>query len=252
MEGFLKEISNYFLSLISQHSYFIDWNYYSGLFSKYFSVAGFIIGLIFVLIIFGSSAEGQEKAGFLKVVPIIAVINSCVVLSDFLNTIFKQEVIYTGVESTFNAPDNIISGFILTLVISSCYREYGKQAFWFGVATHAALPFLNFSYIELMDGATIILMIVRVILAGVLCLILSHREYFYTSWIWYFGFHMFLRGIKFLIPLMGNLINGQADYASQYTFAATIQYFSQFSMDVIIFVIVLVFGIVFEKGVLES
>lgn len=250
MEAFFKNILDYLLSFVSQYSYFIDWDYYGGLFSKYFSVGGFIIGFIFVLIVYFSSAEEQKKAGFFKVLPIIAVINSCVVLSNFLNNTFQQGFTYSGVESMLNAPDNIISGFILTLVLCSCYRRFGGQAFLFGIATHGALPFLNFAYIEYMDGVSITIMVVRVLLAGFLCLIISHRKYFYTSWIWYFGFHIFLRVGVFLIPLISELVAGEPLYELSYTLETTLEYFSRFTMDTIIFAVILAFAIVFEKGVL--
>ncbi len=252
MEEFFRNILTYLRNFLSQYSYFIDGDYYGGLFSKYFSVAGFIIGFIFVLIVYFSSAEEQKKTGFFKVLPFIAVINSCAVLSKFLNATFHQGYSYTSVESLFNAPDNIISGFILTLVICSCYRRFGRQAFLFGIATHGALPFLNFAYIGYMDDISIGIMVVRILLAGFLCLIICHRKYFYTSWIWYFGFHIFLRLGVFLLPLMSELIFDRTLYETTYTIETIIKYFSQFTMDAIIFAVILVFAIVFEKGVLTA
>lgn len=56
MESFFKDILDYFLNFISQYSFFVNWDYYDGLFSKYFSVGGFIIGFIFVLLVYFSSA----------------------------------------------------------------------------------------------------------------------------------------------------------------------------------------------------
>ena len=74
MEAFFKDISDYFLGFISRYSFFINGDYYGGLFSKYSSVSGFIIGFIFVLLVYFSSAEEQKKAGFFKVLPINALI----------------------------------------------------------------------------------------------------------------------------------------------------------------------------------
>lgn len=251
MESFCKGILEYFLNFISQYSFFIDWDYYSGLFSKYFSVGGFIIGFIFVVLVYFSSAEEQKKAGFFKVLPIIAVINSCVVLTNFLNTAFGQGFSYNGIEIMINAPDNIISGFILTLVISSCYRRFGGRAFLFGIATHAALPLLNYSYFGYMsDGVPILHMILRVSLIGFLCLIMSHRKYFFTSWIWYFGFHMLIRAAVFFLPLLSNQLDGTTMYMMNYTLNGAIEFFSCFTIDGIVFAVILVFAIVFEKGVL--
>lgn len=251
MEVYFKDILDYFLNFISRYSFFVNWDYYGGLFSKYFSVGGFIIGFIFVLLVYFSSAEEQKKAGFFKVLPIIAVINSCTVLTDFMNNTFDQGFAYNGIESMINAPDNIISGFILTLVISSCYRRFGGRAFLFGIATHAALPLLNFSYFGYMnDGVPILHMIVRVALVGFICLIMSNRKYFFTSWIWYFGFHMFIRIAVFFLPLLSDSLDVTTMYTVEYSINGAIQYLSCFSVDVIIFAVILVFAIVFEKGVL--
>lgn len=251
MEAFFKGILDYFLNFISQYSFFINRDYYSNLLSKYFSVGGFIIGFIFVLLVYFSSAEEQKKAGFFKVLPIIAVINSCTVLTNFINNSFNQGFSYNGIESMINAPDNIISGFILTLVISSCYRRFGGRAFLFGIATHAALPLLNFSYLGYMnDGVPILHMIVRVALIGFVCLIMSHRRYFFTSWIWYFGFHMLVRIAVFFLPLLSDSLDGMTMYTVEYTISGALEYFSRFTIDALIFVIILTFAIVFEKGVL--
>lgn len=251
MEAFLKGILDYFLNFISQYSVFINWDYYSNLFSKYSSVGGFIVGFIFVLLVYFSSAEEQKKAGFFKVLPIIAVINSCTILTNFINSSFNQGFSYNGIESMINAPDNIISGFILTLVISSCYRRFGGRAFLFGIATHAALPLLNFSHLGYMnDGVPILHMIVRLALIGFVCLIMSHRKYFFTSWIWYFGFHMLVRVAVFFLPLLSDSLDGKTMYTVEYTISGALEYFSRFTVDALIFVVILAFAIMFEKGVL--
>lgn len=251
METFFNGIKDYFLNFISQYSFFVNGDYYGSLFSKYFSVSGFIIGFIFVLLVYFSSAEEQKKAGFFKVLPIIAVINSCTVLTNYINNTFDQGYAYNVMESMINAPDNIISGFILTLVISSCYRRFGGRAFLFGIATHAALPLLNFSYIGYMnDGVPILHMIVRLVLIGFACLIMSHRKYFFTSWIWYFGFHMVIRIAVYFLPLLSDRLDGSTMYTVEYTINGAIDYFSRFTVDMVIFAVILAFAIVFEKCVL--
>lgn len=252
MIAFFNNIIEHFLEYISQYSFFINWDYYGSLFSKYFSVVGFILGAIFVLLVYFSSPDEDERmAGFFKVLPIIAVINSCSILTDFINTTFDQGFSYNHLESMINAPDNIISGFILTLVISSCYKRLGGRSFLFGIATHAALPLLNFSYIEQMsDGLPIVHMIVRVVLVGFICLIISYRKRFFTSWIWYFGFHMLIRGAVFFLPLLSDSLDGSTIYTVEYTLSGALEYLSRFTVDTVIFVVVLVFAIVFEKGVL--
>lgn len=41
MESLFKDILDYFLNFIYQYSFFVNRDYYGGLFSKYFSVDGF-------------------------------------------------------------------------------------------------------------------------------------------------------------------------------------------------------------------
>ena len=67
----MKMILEYLKIYVSQYSFFLNGDYYLGLFSKYFSVEGFIIGFIFVLLVYFSSAEEQKKA-FHNIVEIYA------------------------------------------------------------------------------------------------------------------------------------------------------------------------------------
>ncbi len=248
MEAFFEEIADYFLNFISRYSYFLSWDYYGDLFLKYFSFGGFVIGCIFVLLVFFSSAGEQKKTGFFKVLLVIAVINSCTALT------FGQGLYYNGIGAIINAPDNIISGFILTLVISSCYRQFGGRAFLFGIVTHVAIPMLNFSYLgyymDVVDAVPSLHMKIRVVLIGFVCLIMSHRKHFFTSWIWYFGFHILIRVAVFFLPLLINCIDGVTIYTVEYTLNGALEFFSRFTIDALIFAVVLVFAIVFEKGVI--
>lgn len=252
MEAVINKIADYFRDFISG-SLFMDPNYYKGLFSKYFTVGGFIIGFIFVLLVYFSSSETQEKTGFFKVLPIIAVLNSCSVLTDFINELFDQGYQYDPVGASFNAPDNIISGFILTLIISSCYRQFGGRAFLFGVATHSALMLLNFAYLDYIeDGVPILHMFARIALIGFTCTIMSHRKYFFTSWIWYFVFHIIIRIIVFFLPMViENYIGLTPDFHVEYTVSGAVEFFSRFWIDAAFFVAILLISIIFEKGVLR-
>lgn len=247
----LLRVKDYILSFVSRYSYFISGSYYSSLFSKYFSVAGFIVGFCFVLLVYFSSAETQKKAGFFKVLPIIAVINSCNMLISFFSggTI---ELGYTnGIESLFNAPDNIVSGFITTLVIVSCYKEYHGRAFLLGIAIFSAVPMLYFAYFPYLSTETIVFIVVRAVFAGFLCLIVSYRKCFYTSWIWYFGFHVLIRVGRFFTPTLAALVIGNHYDATQISLSVFISYCSGFKMDLIVFALILLFGIVFERAVVR-
>ena len=258
MESLFNTIKDYFMNCVSQYSFFIEWDYYKGLFSKYFSFLGFIIGFVFVLLIYFSSDEAYDdrminKAGIFKILPIIAVINSCTVLTQYVDSTFGQGFGYGGGEAAINSSDNIFSAFILTLVVISCYRNFGGRAFLFGLVTHASIPMLNFSYFKEMNlGVPVLHMIIRIVLVGFICAIVSHRKYFFTGWIWYFVFHMLLRVAVLFLPLLSNNLNGFISYKPDYSLNIAIEYFSHFAVDIVAFFVILAFSIVFEKKVITA
>lgn len=247
MEFFLKQIKVYAVNFLSQHEYFIWGDYYSGLFKKYFSVAGFIVGFILVLLIYFSSAEGQRKAGFFKVLSFIAVINSCSIISEYVDSLFAMNSEYHTVSYSFSAADNIFSGFILILVISSCYRGYGGRAFLFGLATYAVIPLLHYELIRYIDWTEILALLVRMLTMGILCTIVSNRKYFFTGWIWYIGIRMALKLATYLLSTF--LHSGSIEFI---TVNYLLSYLRFFIVDYIVFIVVLVFAVVFERMVLPE
>lgn len=250
MVTFFETIIECFENYVLSHSYFISGEYYLSLFSKYFSVAGFIIGFIFVLLVYFSSAEDQRKAGFFKVLPFVAVINSCMVIFTFLNSIVGSEF-YQYMPGMLGVTDNIVSGFILTLVIRSCYKGYSGSAFLLGVVTFAALPMLNFTYLDYFEKEALVQMVIRVVMVGFLCVIISHRKYFYTGWIWYFVFHVLMRTIVLFTPMFLKSIDKRAIDTTGYSFSMVLDYFLSFRVDYIVFAIVLFFAIIFERLVIS-
>ncbi|HBC89962.1 MAG TPA: hypothetical protein DCZ00_00780, partial [Lactococcus sp.] len=61
---------------------------------------------------------------------------------------------------------------------------------------------------------------------------------------------MFIRTAVFFLPLLSDSLDGTTMYTVEYSINGAIQYLSRFSVDAIIFAVILVFAIVFEKGVL--
>lgn len=246
---FFESIMNYLQNYIMRYSYFITGEYYLELFAKYFSVTGFIFGFIFVLLVYFSSAEEQSKAGFFKVLMLIAVINSCTVIFIFLNSNIGNAD-YQYVPGLLGITDNIVSGFVLTLVVVSCYKDFGGRAFLLGLVTFAALPMINFSYVIYYGVEAILQMIIRIVAAGFLCLIISFRKYFYTSWIWYFGYHILMRTVVFLTPMFLRLIHSGTLNSSGYSVSTTLRYYSSFKLDYIVFFAILFFAIIFERAII--
>lgn len=249
LTGLWQKLWDYLAPYVEQ---FISGSYYGGLFERYFSFSGFIAGLIFVLLMYFSSTDRSKKTGFFKVLPFIAVINACGALLVFFGGDLHQGYGYIGVDALYNYPDNLLSGFLLTLVICSCYRGLGRHAFLFGLATHIALPLLHFRDVsQLLDLLPFFYMLLRLLLVGFVCLIISHRRYFFTAWIWYFGFHMLLRTAAYFMPLLCQALDIQTLYYPGYTLRSALRYFSGFTWDAIAFLLVLAFAIVFEKAILR-
>ncbi len=252
MMTFFRDLWAQLLDYLSLYEKLITGSYYGDLFGRYFSFSGFIVGLIFVLLVYFSSTDANKKTGFFKVLPFIAVINSCAVLLLFFGGDLHQGYVFQDVDALYNYPDNLLSGFLLTLVLCSCYRGMGGRAFLFGLSAHIALPLLHLRDIgQFNDFLPFLYLLLRLLLVGFVCLIISHRRYFFTSWIWYFGFHMLLRTAAYFLPLLCRELELQTAYYPGYTVRSALRYFSGFTVDAIAFLVVLAFAIVFEKAVLR-
>jgi hypothetical protein len=252
IQGLLYRIRDLLLEYLSRYTFFIRGDYYAGLFHKYFSLLGFFVGIALVLLLYFSSADDLERTkGFFLVLPIVAVINSCSVLVPFLSNllhIWNDMSIYYP---PFTAADNIISGFILTLVVISCYKLNQLGAFLLGVTVFAVEPLLYFSNIEAMrsmDGSLLIFLLIRIVLAGFVCLIISCRKQFFTGWIWYMVFHMLLRaGTHFIYIVRYHSGSVNATVLKEFLFS--LRYYV---LDYLIFFFILAFAIVFERAVLRA
>jgi hypothetical protein len=113
-------------------------------------------------------------------------------------------------------------------------------------------PLLNFSFVieNIGNVELILLLLLRIILAGFLCLIMSYRKYFFIRWIWYFIFHMLIRIISFL-PILNESVIEKTRFIT-HTLTFTFEYIFSFRMDTIIFVIILVFAVLFEINILNT
>ena len=187
----------------NQLLYLLDFEYYTGLWDKYFTIEGFIMGLIFVAMVF-FACESREKASFFKMVPFIAVINSCSAVTDYIYWLInEQNIPFSFSRWIFIKADNVLSGFLLTLTVVSCFRGSGGRAFLFGTATFAALPLINYSdVISYFDMEQIVILVTWILIMGILCAIMSSRTYFYVSWLWYGGCSILLKAAIFLFRLV--------------------------------------------------
>ena len=247
MGTIIERIVEYFTNFITEHSFFITGDYYGGLFSKYFSVIGFIVGFVFVILVYNSNTDEDNKIfGAIKVLFVVAVVNTCYTILNFfeVGVISEEPYYYYGFSCILSVADILLAGFVLTLIVKSCYSFNHGRAFLLGLTTFAAMPMLNFSFFGQIPPEMMLFIVIRALLAGLLCLIISYRNYFYTSWIWYFGFHMFTRISMLVMDIVINK-NGVNNI-----FETITEYLSKFLGDYILFVIILAFAIVFEKAIL--
>lgn len=246
---FWEWIITYLQNYISQYSHFTSAEYYWYIGMKYSSTEGFVAGFLFAVLIYLSTSEQQRKTGFLKVLSFIVVANSCMTIFLALNNAIGVPK-YQYTPGLLGAADNIISGLILTLVVFSCYKGFGVRSFFFGVATFSALPIMRFFNIQELGNEDLMRMVVRIVLAGAVCAIISEKKYFYISWIWYFVFHIIIRAIDLFMPTLLILCHTGVVNVSEHSLGSILDYYSSFKVDYIIFFIVLVFAVIFERIVL--
>lgn len=128
LRGYWEIGCQWALDYLSRYQYLTQGEYYENLFTQYFSVGGFVLGLIFVGIIFLAAHEDQKGSDFIKIVGSVAVINSCRAVMTPLYTAFGVGTVNSLALQAFCPAYNIISGFLATLVVSSYYREHGVRA----------------------------------------------------------------------------------------------------------------------------
>lgn len=226
--------------------YLLDFDYYTGLWDKYFTIEGFITGLIFVAMVFFACDSG-EKANFFKMVSFIAVINSCSAVTYYIYRLVNGYIVgyssYMWGLRDFMRADNVLSGFLLTLTVVSCFHGSGGRAFLFGTATFAALPLMNYSdVIDYLGWIEIVFLLTQILIMGILCAIMSSRTYFYVSWLWCGGCSILLR-VATLLVLAGR--NLDLDTLGEHLFWRVIP-------EYIAFVVILGFAILFERLVIQK
>lgn len=249
-DSVIRFFSDYLLNFKREHSFFLDWDYYKDLY--YQAQKGTVVtGFLLVLFILFSCDIENRKTGFFKVLAITAVINSCRLLAEYIYNYFGAEAfLYYDLEAFIGGVGNIISGFIMTLVISSCYKRSGRRAFFFGLTVYTMLPFLNIIEIyQIVENNGLLLSYLAVLISavGILSIIMSYRKYFFTSWIWYFVFHISMRFFSLKLIDMPR----EAPYKAGDFFRLFPDFMPSLMIDGVIFLLILLFAVIFEKGVLS-
>lgn len=183
----------YRIPLFSRSGYLEDqWD-------KYFSFAGFIIGLAFLGLLYAANKDKDDHPfkGMIQVLMMVAVINSC---SAFWNMVCLRHPgadIYGAVLGIWNSrvffqAENVFSGCLMTLALHTTYRGKKWAGAAFGLTTRLALILMNyplFSWLDSQEGSLVMILVVsQSLLAFFLSAVIASRKRFSTAWLWYVAY----------------------------------------------------------------
>ncbi len=253
----LQFIGDFANNYFSQFKFFLDGNYYSGVFQKYFSLPAFIGGAVIAIAIFIMWVYVDNDGIGLRhmIIGLVAVEISPIIIKMINNTIgntFSTQVF----EQYMNPVNNIISGIVLVLIMYSTYKFDKKISFGMGCIIYLMPLLLNANYYFTDLGNKNIIFAVIQFLSGALamglfCVLFCKRKYFYSAWILYFVFHIVSRCL--IIVLNVWILN-------DFTFIEVVEGFLKFVLahytniipDIIIFGIVLLVSILYERTVFKE
>lgn len=191
MEQIQSILINFIRSLFPANIW--TWDYFAGLWNRYANVGGFLTGAIVIALVYYASDEDYgKKRGMIRVFAVIALINAVdgiyTVMMNIVNSICFHQF-SSSYESIIQGAFNPLSIMILVLVISECYRNKQKNAFFFGVSTYS-VSFLLFGSGYPGDIALLFLCI-RVVVISIICLLCTKITYAFVSYI--------VMGVYFLV-----------------------------------------------------
>lgn len=273
--NFFSDIAeNYF----SQFRFFADPNYYSGVAEKYMSVAGVIsAGVLAFLILIMLHNEDNDRAGPIRALMGLVAVETSPVLMDMLYNFFKvsysaqignmkilnhmnsvSEMYYSThpLYMQMNPVNNVISGFVLVLIMYSVYKFDEGFAFWSGILFYSITLLMNINaFVPNLNNRIILLMfiqfIVGAIVIGFLSMNLCDKKYFYNAWLIYMIFHIVSRVVVAL---------SYGCFVEELSFGKSIEEFISFLtnnsgiiwIDLFIFGFVLMVAIFYERSVFKD
>jgi|GEM_PF-3214909 len=162
-----------------------NWDYFTGLWDKYANFGGFIIGAVIVsMVYFASDSEDGKKRGIFRVFAVVALINAIdgiyILIMNLVNSLAFHNVA-SQYESNIHGAFNPLSLMLLVLVISECYRNKPRQAFFFGLSTFSVSILMFGSGYS--DDMVLLYLFVRVIVIAIICAICSKITYAFVSYL---------------------------------------------------------------------
>lgn len=253
----LNFFSDIIHNYLSQFSFFADVDYYSGVIGKYWSVEGVLsAGVLAFLILVMSANEDNKKAGPIKALMGLVAVETSPVLMDILNSIVGVSYTTKVFDANMNPVNNIVSGFVLVLIMYSVYKFDEGFAFWTGILFYLITLLMNVNdYVQHLENKGILFAFIQyfvgAIVMGILCMNLCNRKYFYNAWIIYMIYHVVSRVI--VAVLYACFVNGLSLGESITWYISFLSNHSKnLLLDIFIFGFVLMIAIIYERGVFKD
>lgn len=238
-----------------------NWNYIGSLWHKYANFYGFFIGILLLVIVYFASDSLDEisykvtdkKRDSIRVLALVALINAVDSVYYIFQLFINKYILHIEksiIEDNIHGAFNPLSIMILCLVISECYEDDKRKAFFFGVSTFG-VSILMFGSNSL-EQNNMLFLLIRVVLAGILCSICIKLKYIYSSYILMNVYFIITETILSYLIFM-NSGDGFKVLKSKELWIKTIpEILTNYKAEYIIILLITVMWIIFEKFVLKK
>lgn len=228
--------------------------------AQYFSLGGFLLGLVFLLLLFCANTrkEARPLRGTMGVLLAVAMVNSCGQLWELVTRANPGAALYPPQLALFFQTENLICGGVLTLVLHTTYRGSKWAGATFALVTRLALVLLNWRELDSLsriwqEGSLIWTILGQGIVLYFLGAIISGRTYFTTGWLWYTGYHLLPVALTWVVRLVRALISGLGlGAALEAVHRQMAPELPSPGPTLVIFALVLVTGILFDTSILAA
>ena len=243
LDNFWINFLIYFDSIPEKLAFLSDKEYYSKIMSKYGGDKIFL-AVFLVILIFFAKPEGKSKSFYIKIIAVVGLINSF----GFLNSAFYEQFY-----NAFDNLDNILPGFILSLMLYSTYGTCRRKGMCFATACLLLIPTVKPDYLMSLDNfGGLYIVLIKLILMLVVSFLISGRKYFYNGWIIYFIYHLIGRALVFLNQVSKLRYHFPGEVTEDLFNSLVMYYLRDIRIDFFIFAIILIVSIIFERKILNQ
>ncbi len=261
LQAFLARLLTLLGDLLYRIPLFSQPDYLSDQWDKYFSFTGFLMGILFLSLLYAANKDkaAHPYKGMVRVLMMVAVINSC---SAFWSMVCARNpladwyggFLAVGAAGIFFTVENVFSGCLMVLALHTTYRGRTWAAASFGLVTRLALVLMNFPYLSWLDSEmrSVILTFLgaQALLTYFLSAIIAKRKYFSTGWLWYVGYQLLPFVVLTLLQLLfRSLEHGDFTLGYQETMSTMAQALPDFTPLLTISGIILAVGLVFDISI---